>query len=132
MSSMGSFFYWGLEDLPTEINDDVQWGLIQPKRSMFYNRGYGAGLAEFENAPIGLQSMVLIKYEAAKFMAVRNSVVTNGSSGYPERRVATSQDIITVDVDGNGQAPGLNVNVPFIMLTNMKKSRGFANLGGSK
>jgi hypothetical protein len=126
--NMQSFFYAGQIPIEDEIYDDVLVGLIQPKRALFYNRGYGAGIADFENAPMNLGTMVMIKYEAARFMALRNGVVTNGN-GYPDRRTASSQSIVTVETDG----PAINVSVGYIMLSDMVRSKAVSiPIGGLK
>ena len=117
--TMQSFFYWGAIPLVDEITDDILMGLAQPKRTLSYARSYGAGISDYENAPITLTTLVMIKYEATKFMAVRNAVVTDGNAGV-DRRAATSQDIVTVQA---GAAGNIDVTVPFIMfgdLTRMK------------
>jgi hypothetical protein len=114
--TMQSFFYWGLMPLADEVADDILAGLVQPKRSMYYNRSYGAGLSDYENAPISLSNLVMIKYEAAKFMALRNNLVTDGNSG-PDRRAATSQNLVSVQSNG----AGIDVTVPYIMLADMTK-----------
>ena len=123
-----SFFYWGLTDLASEVNDDILAGLVQPKRSLFYNRGYGAGLAEYENAPMGLSTNVMMRYEATKFMAVRNSVVTDGNLG-PDRRAATSQELVSVEQEG----PAINARMSYIMLADMTRARSMqVPIGGAK
>lgn len=113
-----SFFYWGVVDLPTEIADDILMGLVQPKRSLFYDRGYGGGVTEYENAPITIGTLTMLKYEVARFMGLRNSVVTDGNTG-PDRRAAASQD--TVDVAQSGA--NVDVTVSYILLADMTRNK---------
>ena len=44
------FFYYGEpgSDLDLEIESDVLGGIIQPKRSLYYNRAEGCGVTEKE------------------------------------------------------------------------------------
>ena len=98
---MDGFFWWGERDIETEIADDVLLGLLQPKRSLFYNRAYGSGIGLLENTPNGLSLQIMGRYEATKMMAIRNSVVSNGSNG-PDRRAVTSQGSIKIESDNQG------------------------------
>lgn len=125
---MQSFFYWGEMPLADEVADDILAGLCQSKRTMYYNREYGAGIGDYENAPVSLSTVVMIKYDATRFMATRNGAVTDGNGG-PDRRAATSQSIITVEPDG----AGLNVVVPYIMLADMTRPKSLTlQFGGTK
>jgi hypothetical protein len=101
--SMDSFFNWGNRELGQEIEDDIVLGLLQPKRSLFYSRSYGAGINMLENTPASITLQILGRYEVAKFMGYRNSVVTNGQNGLPDRRAVASQGSIDISVDRAGQ-----------------------------
>jgi hypothetical protein len=128
MMTMQSFFYWDQAPLADVTADDVLAGLVQPKRSLFYSRSYGAGISDYEAAPISLSMMVMLRYEAARFMAIRNGLVTDGNDG-PDRRAATSQDLVTVQQDG----AGLDVVVPYVMLADMAQPRAASiTVGGTK
>jgi hypothetical protein len=115
-----AFFHWGEVALQDEIQEDVLSGLAQPKRSLLYNRSYGAGVSEYENAPVSLVSLVTLRLEVQKFFAARNKVVTSGQpySGrqYPDRRAATSQVLVNVVDEGGGN---LFVDVPYVILSDM-------------
>lgn len=115
-----SFFYWGEVPLEDEVDDDVRAALLQPRRSMFYNRGYGCDLTSYENSPVSFLTQVQLKYEAVRALANRNSVVTDGSSG-PDRRAATSQSIIEVEPAKDGA--GYDMSVNYVMLSDMSRPR---------
>jgi hypothetical protein len=112
MSSIDTFFYAGQIDLRTEIAEDIEMSLVQPKRSIPYFRAYGAGVSEYENQPITFDMMIRLRYEIALWLAKRNSYVSNGDNGTPDRRAVTSQMAITVNRSENG----LDIDVPFLAL----------------
>jgi hypothetical protein len=112
MSSIDTFFYASHLDLRTEIMEDIEMSLMQPKRSLPYFRSYGAGVIEYENLPITFDMMIRLRYEIALWMAKRNGYVSNGDNGTPDRRAVTSQMGITVKPAENG----LDIDVPFIAL----------------
>jgi len=123
-----SFFFWGVVDLPTEVNDDIQMSLVQPRRTLFYNRGYGCGITDYENAPVSIGTLTMIKYEVVRIMALRNAVVTDGNTGV-DRRAAASQD--TVDVVQNG--PNVDVSVRYVLLSDMTRNKTVPiQIGGLK
>ena len=120
MSAAEGFFFWGTLPIQQEVSEDILTGVMQPKRSMYYNRDYGAGLPEYENSPISLVTIVTMRLEVAKFFSLRNSRVTTGQlvNGiqYPDRRAATSQTAVNVVDEGGG---GLAVDIPFFMLADV-------------
>lgn len=128
MSSMRSFFYWGQIPLEEEVTDDILAGLTQPQRTLFYSRKYGGGVSDFENAPLTAGTAVMLKYEVAKFFAIRNSLVTDGNSGV-DRRAVTSQSLIKIEQEG----PGYNISVEFILLGDLTRSKSLqVPIGGFK
>ena len=112
MSSIDSFFYAGKIDLRSEIKEDIEMILVQPERSIPYFRSYGAGITEYENEPISFGMMIQLRYEIAMALATRNSYVSNGDSGTPDRRAITSQMAISVKQSESG----LDIEIPFIAL----------------
>ena len=94
------FFYYGQTEQKTEIQGDVELCLFTPHRTMFYMRGYGSEISEFENKPISDMSKMLLRYNVVKAIANFNSVTTTGDNGYRDRRVLTSQNEIQVSVNG--------------------------------
>ncbi len=94
------FFYHDTVDIGTEIEADIFLGLLQPKGCLFYNRSYGCDLAMMENRPNALTMLVVVPFDVVQFVGVRNGRVSDGGSGLPDRRVATTQDRVVVEVEG--------------------------------
>ena len=93
-------FYYGQTEQKTEIQGDVELCLFTPHRTMFYMRGYGSEISEFENKPISEISKMLLRYNIVKAIANLNSSTTTGDNGYRDRRVLTSQNEIQVSANG--------------------------------
>lgn len=113
LSDINIFFGYGSLDLELETEHDINWGLMQPRNSMFYDRRDAAGIVDYENWPSALWLLVLLKYEIMAWNAYRNNVVGDGVDGRKERRVAMSQDYISIEADG----PELNIDVEYIPYT---------------
>jgi hypothetical protein len=91
------FFYYGeTRDLELECRFDLFELLLQNKRSLFYSRRLAAGLDQYENNPNTVKLQVLGKYEIASAVAYRNSLVSDGTTGHPDRRIAVSQNSIGI------------------------------------
>jgi hypothetical protein len=120
MSAAEGFFNWGQIPISQEVGEDILGGLTQGKRTMYYNRSYGAGVPDFENTPISLLTIVTLRLEVAKFMSTRNAVVTGGQivNGvqYADRRAMTSQNVVQVTDAGGG---ALDVTVPYFLLADL-------------
>lgn len=114
-----NFFYWGMDDVSREIAADIYTGIVQPQKAMFYNRQYGAGVMEYENVPNSLAAQVALRYNVVMFMARRNQVVTNGQDG-PDRRAITSQSVVRVTSDPDGN---VNLDILYIELGNYEKPK---------
>ena len=97
---MDQFFYHGKNDLTEEIEHDILLVLIQPKGSLFYNRAYGAGIPEYENMNSGLMMEIGLRFDAAEAVALRNTRVSTGEDGRPDRRALTSQRVIGMESVG--------------------------------
>jgi hypothetical protein len=118
LQDIDNFFYYGSNDLESEVSSDVLQNLLQPKRSLFYNRSYdAAGLSDYENYPDGMTLQVGIPYNAVESLAKRNYNVSDGQNGTIDRRVAVSQSSIQI----LRQRGEISVNVYFILLGNMTK-----------
>jgi hypothetical protein len=115
MSSIDTFFYAGQIDLRTEIMEDIETALMQPKRSLPYFRSYGAGVSEYENEPVSFGMLIKLRYEIAMALSQRNGYVSNGDNGTLDRRAVTSQTAVTVEQNG----PGIDITVPFIALADL-------------
>lgn len=118
-SDINNFFYAGKVDLDTQIQSEVLQAVLQPKRSMFYNRSYGAGITEYENYPMTANIKIFIAYDVVRALAIRNSKVPNGNGDYPDRRVAVSQNNIIVKIENES----INLSVYYVPMYNIKASR---------
>jgi len=105
---MDYFFHYGQVPLRDEVLSDLNQGLIQDKRSIFYDRSFGAGVPEYENFPRGLSLEIGMRYDIASWVARRNLEVSNGTNGTRDRRAVTSQDAIRITPVGDD---GLEVQV---------------------
>jgi len=114
------FFFHGQIDLGDEIEQDILLGIAQPKRSLFYNRGYGCGLSAYEGGATSLLSQVGMRYDVATLLAKRNQVVSNGVDGYPERRAIASQNTIKVETNAKGEN---QLTVLYVPLYDFQKNR---------
>ena len=80
----------GRNDVMDEIAHDIATGLIQSKRSLFYDRGDGVGLQDYENTPGNVVSQLLLKFDIVSWAGRRNDIVVNGQDGYPDKRIGLS------------------------------------------
>ncbi len=117
LSDIDIFFFFGDNDLSLEIESELIRGILQPKRSMFYNRDEGAGIEDYENRPSGITFDIGLRYDIASWVSKNNARVTDGSGGYPDRRVAVSQNTIRIDRN-KGQS---DVSVYYIPFFNYQK-----------
>ena len=118
-------FSWG-DDVDGEIEADVLACLIQPRRSLFYDRSYGAGIPSMENSPNSLIFQVMIKYEAEKAIGIRNQVVTDGTNG-PDRRVAASQGDMEFQSGDNGE---VSLSARYLTMKDRSSARISIPIGG--
>lgn len=92
------FFYYGMNDLEIETKSDIYQNLLQPERSLLYNRSQdSAGIQKFENTPNTFQLQILLPYSIITSLAKRNSIVSAGQNGDIDRRVAVSQSTIRIE-----------------------------------
>jgi hypothetical protein len=91
------FFFYGQVEQRKEIEADLVQGIMQAKRSLFYDRSYGAGVPGYENTAGGLSLEVNMKYDVSAWVAQRNREVSNGTNGTRDRRVVTSQSAIKIN-----------------------------------
>ena len=108
------FFYYGepTSDLDTEIQSEVLQGLMQPRGQLFYDNSDGAGIIEQENAPVSLAMQVGVRANIVNWIAYRNSFVTDGTNGNPDRRVGVSQASIDITTD-TGKISVTTTMLPF-------------------
>lgn len=119
MSNFEIFFFYGEpgSDLAMEIESDLVAGCIQPKKSLFYNRRDAAGVPEKENHPNAFVLQILTKYDIVKWNAWRNTQVSDGTNGNPDRRIALSQSSIAIQQSGQN----MDILVNYIPFSNIKK-----------
>ena len=113
LNSFDYFYFYGKPDLENEIASEILALLMQPTRSLFYSRGYNAaGVANFENAPNAIITQVVLPYDIVEAISRRNGLVSNGSQGNRDRRIAVSQQTVTVE----GKESELDLSVEYILL----------------
>lgn len=116
VSQLGSwdlFFNYGDNDLDLEIESDAMMLVLQPPRTLYYNNLESCGIVE--NYPNAVSLQVILRYNIAKAFAFRNRMVTDGSKGTKDRRIAVSQNSIEFETVGEGE---LNVSVLYIPFYN--------------
>jgi hypothetical protein len=114
-----NFFYYGYGNLEIETKSDIFQNIMQPKRSLFYDRDQdSAGISIYENKPNSLYMYVNLPYDIVTSLSKRNQVVSNGDNEYPDRRIATSQSIIEVKIE-NSQT---YVTVNYIPLSDFRQT----------
>ena len=101
-ASSDFLFFYGSNDLAEECASDLYQILFQPSRSMFFYRDFGAGISAHENYPSGISREILIPFAIADSVAKRNTIVGDGTNGTVDRRIATSQSVISVESDNSG------------------------------
>ena len=117
MIDLDYFFYYGEVNLNDEIQNDVLAVLIQPKRSLYFNRSNdSAGIEGYENYPISAALQILVSYDIMSAMGKRNLNVSDGSSNTKDRRIAISDELISVEFQGEE----INVSVRYISLNDLK------------
>lgn len=122
------FFYYGQNDLDIETKHDVMSNLMQPKRSLFYDRALdSAGISDYENVPEGLIMRINLPYAIVNSLAHRNQFVSNGENGNRDRRIAVSQSEIIIDFDS--QKGNVDVSVYYYPLANFKQTQMSFSVG---
>lgn len=111
------FFFHGEVDPNLEIQSEITQGILQPLRTMFYNRSDGSSVHERENFPNAVALQVGVKYDIASYIAFRNQNVSDGTNGKVDKRVAVSQTTINVENEENGLA----VRILYIPLKDTQK-----------
>lgn len=120
LGHVDALLFYGELDLSFEIEADLYHGLVQPPRSMYYSRDFGAGVEE--NAPQGLLFEVGARFRIADWVARRNQEVSDGSGGSRDRRVLASQGTITVEPQAEGGArDGYEITVGYIPYSTMQQ-----------
>lgn len=116
LADIDVFFFYGQIGVSHETEHDIALGLMQPSRSLYYDREDSAGVPEYEGLPNAAYSATIMKFDIASWVARRNLLVGDGQGGTQDRRVATSQTVI--DVEQSGQE--MDVTVRFISFSDMQ------------
>lgn len=114
------FFYYGKNTLDKEIESELVQLLLQPKRSLYYDRREGCGIADYENYPNTFFVQVQGAYDVVTAVSWKNTQVVNGSNNQKDRRVAVSQNAVAFERTGKNTEE-LNVTVLYIPLFNYSK-----------
>lgn len=119
IASTDYFFFYGEGSIDPhdECKSDLMQLLVQPQRSMFFFRSNGAGVKSFENFPIGLTMQIGIPYAISSSIANRNTIVSDGTDIYPDRRISTSQDAINFTIDEN---KNIDIAVSYLLYMDVK------------
>lgn len=110
------FFYYDESSLDDMNELNLTQGLMQPRRTLYYFRQEGAGVQESENLPNSLGLFISLRYNIVKWIAYMNDYVTDGDEGFPDRRLAVSQEFITISQKGQE----VDVDVFYIPFNNYK------------
>lgn len=91
------FFYY--DNLPKKdiIQFEVMQGIIQPSRSLYYDRQDSCGIDAMENDPQSISTSIFVKYKIINWIAYRNSYVTDGNNNTTDKRIAASQNTINIE-----------------------------------
>lgn len=116
LSDIDYFFFYSKNNFEDECAHDLYELLLQPQKSIFYNREFGAGVSESENSPNALSLQVNLRYQIAQAIADRNSVVTDGRNGTKDRRIAASQ--FSINFKQAVQSGELDVEVFYFLYAN--------------
>lgn len=119
LAQMDAFFFYEDLEVSHATQHDIAAGVMQPSRSLFYDREDSVGLEVHENVPISLFSEILMKYEIARWVARRNALVSTGDDGEIDRRVAVSQE--SIDIESN-KAGEVDVRVLFISFADLNQT----------
>ena len=118
MSAWETYLYYGNSPLQDECEYDLNEILLQPKRSLFYNRQMSAGISA--NKPNGIDLQVMGRFNIANSIAYRNGRVSNGLNGTKDRRIGVSQNTIGFDMAGSN----LDITVLYFMFANYETPVG--------
>jgi len=123
LENLDLFFYSGENDIETEIENELVSGLMQKRRSLFYNRRDGCGIAERENYPNSLTFNIRTRYDIAIWNSYRNSYISDGSIDGRDKRVSISQNGIDFQNDKKGNVDVFIYYIPFINYKQPKSVR---------
>lgn len=91
ISDINVFFFYGTLSDEIETEHNLMAGLLQPERSLYYDRSDSVGVGSYENHPNNLILQIQLRFQIANWVNFFNSYTGDGSSGSKERRLAISQ-----------------------------------------
>lgn len=114
VSDINVFFYYGLLDDEVETEHNLMAGLLQPERSLYYDRSDSVGISSYENHPNNLMLQIQLRFQIANWVNFYNSYTGDGTNGSKERRLAISQFSILFDQVGDN----LDITTLYIPFSN--------------
>lgn len=119
VSDINVFFYYGNLSNELETEHNLMTGLLQPERSLYYNRSDSVGVDSYENHPNNLMLQIQLRFQIANWVNFYNTYTGDGTGGSRERRLAISQFSILFEQANDN----LDVNIlyiPFADYTQLK------------
>lgn len=119
VSDINVFFYYGTLSNELETEHNLMAGLLQPERSLYYNRSDSVGVDSYENHPNNLLLQIQLRFQIANWVNFYNTYTGDGTNGSRERRLAISQ----FSIEFEQSEDNLDVNIlyiPFADYTQMK------------
>ena len=122
---LDTFFYYGSSrgNIEKETIDDIKAGISQRKRSIYYNRQYGADINRRENAPNTSILTIMFRYDVINWIVFRNSTLPAQEGSPNDRRVAVSQSTINFTTTTDGS---LDLNLSYIPFSSNQKSQSIS------
>ena len=103
IASSDLFFFYDTVSIEQGNEADLVTSILQPKKSLFYNRKYGAGISESINYPNAIAMKVGIPYDIVDTVSTRNTQVVDGTSQQKDRRFAASQESVKIEQNNKGE-----------------------------
>jgi hypothetical protein len=113
------FFFYDTIPASDMIAAEVFAVCLQPPGLLFYNRRFGAEVGE--NNPNTFSQQVNVRTAIMTSLSLRNTRVTDGRGGFPDRRAVTSWNAIEITQAGENA----DIQVGYIELgdlTQLKKA----------
>lgn len=127
-----TFFYYGQNknNLNAEIESDLIIGVMQSKRTLFYNREFGGAIPDHENYPTGIALTIGLRFDISMHIARENTRVTDGNSGFQDRRIAVSHNSISIK-EPETNSGNLDVSILYIPIVTQTPEKINLPIGGS-
>jgi hypothetical protein len=119
LSHLDMMFFYGELPEDMELEHNLMSGLLQPERSLFYNRSDSVGVTSYENHPNNILLQVKLRYRVAEWINYYNTYTGDGTDGRKERRIAVSQ--FSIDFENLDDAINMEVfYIPFVNYTQIQ------------